>query len=73
MTREKKDPNGEIPKDTQTGAGAGTQTYIVQDGETLYGICIKLYHSLSKIDEICRLNGLDDQDKIISGQKLILP
>lgn len=73
VTREKKDPNGETPQGTQTGAGAGTQTYIVQDGETLYGICIKLYHNLSKIDEICRLNGLDDQDKIISGQKLILP
>lgn len=60
-------------KDQQTGAGAGTGSYIVQDGETLYGICQKLYHNLSKIDEICRLNGLDNQDKIISGQKLILP
>ena len=47
--------------------------YKVQDGETLYSICLKFYHSLSRVDEICSLNGLDDPNKIISGQNLILP
>ena len=28
---------------------------------------------MNKLDEICELNGLEDQNKIIAGQKLILP
>lgn len=47
--------------------------YEVEDGETLYDICLKKYHSLSKLEEICELNGLEDENKIIAGQKLILP
>ena len=52
---------------------AGSSFYKVQDGETLYGICLKLYGNGSMMDEICRLNGLEDGNKIISGQNLILP
>ena len=48
-------------------------TYQVQDGETLYSICLKVYGSLSRVGEVCELNGLENPDKIISGQKLILP
>lgn len=59
--------------DAQQAAATGSKTYIVGDGETLYGICLKLYQSLDNIDQLCELNGLDDQNKIISGQKLILP
>lgn len=62
------------PKDsTQTGAVSKGTTYIVQDGETLYGICLKFYHSLKRLDEVCEVNGLENVDKIIAGQKLILP
>lgn len=49
------------------------KTYTVQDGQTLYSICLEVYNSLNKVDEICALNNLESQDKIISGQKLILP
>lgn len=48
-------------------------TYVVQEGETLYGICLRKYHDLSRVEEICELNGLDDVNKIKAGQKLILP
>lgn len=57
-------------------ANTGTEnyrTYVVQDGQTLYSICLEVYNSLSRVDEICELNNLESQDKIISGQKLILP
>lgn len=57
----------------QAAAGQDTYEYLVQEGETLYGICLKFYHSMNKLDEICELNGLEDQNKIIAGQKLILP
>ena len=48
-------------------------THVVQDGETLYGICLEKYHDLSRVDEVCRLNGLEHVNKIKTGQKLILP
>ncbi len=51
----------------------GQSYYRVQDGETLYGICLKLYGTGSMMDEICEINGLEDENKIISGQNLILP
>lgn len=47
--------------------------YEVGEGETLYGICLERYHDLGMLNEICELNGLDDQNKIVAGQKLILP
>lgn len=52
---------------------ASASTHVVQEGETLYGICLEKYHNLKRVDEICRLNGLEDVNKIKAGQKLILP
>lgn len=59
----------------ETGAVSadGVRYHLVRDGETLYGICLAEYHSLSKLEEVCELNGLEDQNKIVSGQKLLLP
>lgn len=54
-------------------AAANQTTYVIQDGETLYGICLKFYDNLDRLEEVCNLNGLTDENKIISGQKLILP
>lgn len=48
-------------------------TYEVKDGETLYGICFELYDSLKYLEDICALNHLDDENRIIAGQQLILP
>lgn len=63
------------PEETQAAAPVSENpiTYKVQDGETLYSICLKVYGSLSRVGEVCELNGLENPDKIISGQKLILP
>lgn len=52
---------------------ANQKVYEVQDGETLYGICLKVYQSMNRLQEICELNGLEDENKIIAGQRLILP
>ena len=48
-------------------------TYLVGDGETLYGICFKLYGNVNYVKDICALNGMVDINHIVSGQKLILP
>ena len=58
---------------SQAAAGGTQRIHVVQDGETLYGICISEYHDVNKLKEICELNGLEDENKIVSGQKLLLP
>ena len=57
----------------QTVSAASYKVYTVADGETLYGICFKLYHNLQHIDEICRVNSLADENNIFAGQKLLVP
>lgn len=48
-------------------------TYTVGDGETLYGICFKLYGNIRHLGDILALNHLSDENRIIAGQTLILP
>lgn len=67
-TREAKAPAA----DEEAAAAAG-RIHIVEAGETLYSISLKQYQSVSKVEEICELNQIDDPDKITVGQKLILP
>lgn len=47
--------------------------YTVQQGDTLAGICLNIYHSLDKMKQICEVNGIENGDKIFVGQKLRLP
>ena len=47
--------------------------YVVQEGETLYGICIERYHSMAQSPQICAWNGLADENHISVGQELYLP
>lgn len=63
----------ETAKETEAAAVGDPKVYVVEEGETLFGICIKEYQNAKKLKEICELNGLEDENKIIAGQKLILP
>lgn len=58
----------EMPENTTV-----PQYYVVRRGDTLRNICISVYGDYSKIDEVCKLNGLDNPDSILYGQKLLLP
>ena len=49
------------------------QYYIVEPGDTLNTICIKLYQSNKMAKKIKELNKIEDGDKIFAGQKLLLP
>lgn len=49
------------------------ETYIIGEGETLFGICFEKYGHLNYLDDICALNSLSDVNKIIAGQELVLP
>ena len=52
---------------------AATQYYEVQKGDTLYGICKKLYGNTNNIKVIMELNNLDSADSITYGKTLIVP
>ena len=47
--------------------------YIVQKGDSLVSICRKIYQTTAMMDEICKINEIDDPNDIYAGQYLTLP
>ncbi len=47
--------------------------YEVVEGDTLIGICRKLYGSLEYLDKICEYNQIENSDQIKVGQKIWVP
>lgn len=54
-------------------ASAEVKYYTVKPGDSLAGICYKLYGSVDYLEKIKKLNDIEDENKIIIGQKLIIP
>lgn len=50
-----------------------TNYYVIKEGDSLAGISLKLYNSYNYIDEIKKLNNIEDENKIFAGQKIIVP
>lgn len=81
-TKPEKDGNGEEDGSVQTaeigGPGPAVDTsdmqfYIVQPGDTLVGICRKLYGNLDNLEYIKGLNQLNDGNLIYVDQELLVP
>lgn len=47
--------------------------YVVQKGDSLAGICMKLYQTNAMMDKLCEANGIENADQIYEGQCLTLP
>lgn len=47
--------------------------YTVQAGDTLNMICLKIYHTKDMVQTLKEINGIEDGDKILVGQRLLLP
>lgn len=47
--------------------------YIVESGDTLYSIAVKLYNDPDKVNDILRLNEISDINYVEEGKKLLLP
>lgn len=47
--------------------------YIVQKGDSLAGICRKIYQTTAMMDEVCKANNIEDPNDIYAGQYLTLP
>lgn len=58
--------------DTSGGIYSGSSHTVVA-GQTLYDISMKYYGTSDMIDQIKELNGIDDDYKIVEGQKIKLP
>ena len=54
-------------------SAAQPQAYIVCKGDTLSGISIRVYGSMSYVDQICQYNKITNPDEIQIGQKILLP
>jgi LysM repeat protein len=61
-------------QNTADAQNASNQNYYtVKKGDTLAGISRTVYGNASKVNEICNLNGIENVDLIIEGQKILLP
>lgn len=56
-----------------SGAVSYQSSYTVKAGDTLANICRMYYGSIDRLEEICQLNGIQDPNTIIMGQKIALP
>ncbi len=65
--------NVDVPDQPVSEEVTEPEVYIVKKGDTLQIISRETYGDTSHVDEICRLNGLEDGNLIIVGQKLLLP
>lgn len=65
--------NSEAPQGDNVQSYRSQGYYIVQQGDSLRGICYKIYRDYSMIQALCEANAIEDQDYIWVGQKIILP
>lgn len=63
----------EVPTLTEAEIIRLQGSYVVQKGETLAAISRKIYGDLSRMEEICEKNAIQNSDEIYAGQKLLLP
>ncbi len=71
--REKTDEEKEINNMKNKKTENKLQTYTVKDGDSLSLISQKFFGNTKMIDEILKLNDMDDADKIYAGKILKLP
>lgn len=70
QTESRVEPEDAVRTAGVTGAHA---SYTVKVGDTLAGISEMYYGTLERVQEICSLNGISDEDTILPGQKILLP
>lgn len=79
-TTKKEQPSTEAPTKKEPATEGTTKPvskdvnyYTVKDGETLFGICMKVYSDVNALPKLQKANGLKEGDTIYEGQKIILP
>lgn len=58
----------------QTASGSDVhESYVIRPGDTLFHISMARYGNMETIEEICRLNGISEDEIIYPGQVIVLP
>ena len=60
-------------EEAKTTGSDAYESYVIRPGDTLFKISIQRYGDMSEIEEICRLNGISEDDIIYPGQTILLP
>ena len=60
-------------KETEYEEKTENQTYIIEEGDSLWYICRKFYNGENKIEEIKTLNNIENEDILYVGQTISLP
>ena len=47
--------------------------YTVQNGDTLSSISFKMYNSVGYVEKLMEANGLNEDDQIHEGDKIVIP
>lgn len=66
-------PAATEPPQGEVQASAEPQYYIIEKGDTLAKISLKIYNTKDMVSKICEVNEIEDVDKIFVGQKILLP
>lgn len=61
------------PVEPAPTAPAAGQTYTVKKGDTLWSIAERIYGDPRRMQDIVRVNNIQNPDQIYAGQELILP
>ena len=73
MAQERTESQEELSRSAAEAGLDEEDFYIVEKGDTLDSISIKIYGDASHVEAICKMNGLSDGNLIFIGQKLLLP
>ena len=70
------DNSGQASSDQDSETTSAMQTrgsYTIRPGDTLYQISIENYGTMDKVADICRANGVSENEIIYPGQIIVLP
>lgn len=70
------DDSGQASSDQDSETTSAMQTrgsYTIRPGDTLYQISIENYGTMDKVADICRANGISENEIIYPGQIIVLP
>lgn len=67
------EPQEQVQPTTADGTSSQARYYTVKPGDTLNSICLNIYHSKDMLETLREANGIEDGDKILAGQRLLLP
>lgn len=65
--------DGAKQEEAQETSAGQQRYYTVQAGDTLNSICLNIYKTKDMVKVLKEVNGIEDGDKILVGQKLLLP